>query len=401
LGDNGAGTLRACAEASGPRTCIFRVAGTIELDSEIIVKHPFLTIAGQSAPGGGVQIKNRNSTGMAFFVQASDIIIRHIRVRPGPTVTISDRVNCFTLGSEVQRVERIILANVSCSWTTDQLMATTSTDIGAITVQDSLFYEGLSRSTHTKGEHSKGPNFRACALPGVTFLRSMISDNTDRNINFSCEGQINFVNNVVYNARSAFTTLYRKRGSETANFIGNHYIAGPSTVRNSDWPYGIDAPDYNNTVPGSTISLYVSDNVGEGMPNGTARPLPIFSVVAPYLAQYISPSPLGQVTESILPAASAYNLVLGRSGAFPRDASDLRAINEVVTRGGKIIDHPSEVGGWPVLAPGTPYPDSDQDGMDDAWEVARGISNPVADHDGDGYTNLEEFLNEKADLLLA
>jgi hypothetical protein len=386
LADSGAGSLRACAEATGPRTCIFRVAGTIELDEEIVVLNPYLTIAGQSAPGGGIQIKNRNSLGMPFWIQTSEVVIRHVRVRPGPSPRTTDRVNCFTIGNERLAIRNIILANVSCSWSTDQLIATLASDVGNVTVQDSLFYEGLNHSTHTR-PHSKGPNFRGCTA-GVSFIRSLVSSNTDRNVNFTCSGQLNMINNVIYNVGSDLTTIYMKRGNSVGNFIGNSFIVGPSTARNNLLPFGINAPDHNSNVPGASVLLYLEGNIGEGLPSNAA-----FGVLNPRNANLVAGSRLGLVTEQILPAMSAYNLVLGRSGAFPRDSQDLRAISNVLNRTGRIIDHPSEVGGWPTLAGGTPYPDADSDGMDDRWEAAQGVGDPNGDKDGDGYTNLEEFLN--------
>jgi hypothetical protein len=384
LADEGPGSLRACAEASGPRTCIFRIGGTIELDKEILITDPFLTIAGQSAPGDGIQIKNRASTGMVFWIQASEVMIRNLRIRPGPSPLTSDRVNCFTIGNERKPVRNVMIANASCSWATDQLMATLDSDIGNVTVQDSFFYEGLNHSTHTR-PHSKGPNFRACNA-GVSFVRNLVADTVDRNINFTCAGQLNMVNNVVFNPSLTFTTVYMKRGSSTGNLIGNVFIAGPSTPKKR--PFGITAPDYKNNVPGATLALYLEGNIGEGLPSNA-----IYGVLNPANAGIVAGSRIGLVTESILPAMSAYNLVLGKGGAFPRDAADTRQISEVLNRTGKIINHPSEVGGWPVLAGGNPYPDADRDGMDDDWEQRVGLADPNADHDGDRYTNLEEFLN--------
>ena len=83
-------------------------------------------------------------------------------------------------------------------------------------------------------------------------------------------------------------------------------------------------------------------------------------------------------------------------GAFPRDASDQRVVADFLACRGAIIDSPTQVGGWPALAAGTPYPDADEDGMDDDWERTHGVTSGTADADGDGYTNLEEYLNERA-----
>jgi hypothetical protein len=401
LADAGPGSLRACLEASGPRTCIFRVSGTIELDSEIVVRHPFYTLAGQTAPGGGIQIKLRNSLKGPFYLAASEGIVRHIRCRPGPTIALSSTVNCFYIGSEASTVENVILDHVSAAWATDQLMSTldpSRTQVRAISVQWSLFYEGLSRSTHVKTEHSKGPNLRACHLPGISFHHNLIADNTDRNPNITCAGQVNLINNVIYNGRAALTSIYDKRGNEDVNIIGNTFIQGPSALTKAKQPYGVDA--LQTYATGAVQRLYLLDNVGIGMPNGTYRPKPILGVLNPNDASLVVTAPLGEVPETVSSAAQAYNDVLARAGAFPRDSADTRALTEVVNRTGKIINHPNDVGGWPVLATGAPYADSDDDGMADDWENAHGLDPAApdgnADRDGDGWTNLEEFLAELA-----
>jgi hypothetical protein len=113
--------------------------------------------------------------------------------------------------------------------------------------------------------------------------------------------------------------------------------------------------------------------------------------------KYVLPQPVGTLSVQLFtPADQAVRDIMAFAGAFPRDAADTRVLQGFLSCGGSIIDNPSQVGGWPALAGGTAYTDADVDGMDDNWEKSRGISSAHADADGDGYTNLEEFLNELA-----
>lgn len=143
LGDSGPGSLRAAVEASGPRTVVFRVSGTIELESPLRIENPYITIAGQTAPGDGICLR-RNP----LSIDADHVIIRYLRVRLGDESggdydAVSSR---FT--------EHIILDHISASWSVDECMSVYHCD--SITVQWCIVSESMSRSNHIKGSHGFG-----------------------------------------------------------------------------------------------------------------------------------------------------------------------------------------------------------------------------------------------------
>ncbi len=393
VNDSGSGSLRACIEASGPRTCVFRVAGTIELDSKLRITNPNITIAGQTAPGGGIQLKYRNNLDAAIAIETSEVIIRHIRVRPGPTITTSDLPNCYVIGNEGKNIENIVIDHTSCSWTTDQAFLVAGGQgfkVSEVSIQWNQFYEGLSHSTHKSGEHSKGPLFKTC--DSLSFHHNLLSDYNDRNPNMNCEGTVNLINNVIYNGGTYFTQVLNTNGPKSTvpnvgflnlNAINNTYIKGPSSVsaNNALWVL---------YVAGAPLRLHLAGNDTGSMPLIDAK-----------YNNLLQTNPTGAVTETILPTAVAYSTVLDKAGAFPRDTADTRAVQEVRDRTGKIIDNPSEVGGWPVMSSGNASADGDKDGISDVWESSHGMnpnnaSDGNGDLDKDGYTAFEEYINELA-----
>jgi pectate lyase len=401
LNDHGPGSLRACATASRPRVCVFEVAGTIEVDSTIEVGSN-VYLAGQTAPGEGVQLRLRASPDRPIIVRAaSDVVIRHMRLRPGPSRESSSNVDAIGIFDS----HDVILDHLSLQWATDELL-----DIGTlrgsafdITVQHSLLAWGLDFANHPKGKHSKGALICAMAGPGecgrITLLRNLFAHNRDRNpdVKGTSIGPVEIVNNVFYNPRSEFGEFYDHGGDLRINYIGNTALSGPST-RESGPPYAIDIRnDYSSTFD---ALVHVRDNV-----DGNHRPRasgPEALVVRPESRRYLAPEPFSPLTVQALAPEAALERVLASAGATAprRDSLDLRAIEEVMTRTGHVINDPAEVGGWPALRSGPVLADVDDDGMPDTWEAAHG-SDPGAfdawaDVDGNGWADLEDYLNEGA-----
>jgi len=377
LDDGGAGSLRACVSATGPRTCVFRVGGTITLSSPITVNKPYLTIAGQTAPGGGIQLRRSGTADGAplYLENTHDIIVRHIRSRPG---TGSD-----TDGISIDNSQKVILDHVSLYWGTDENLGASGALVEDVTVQNSILAEGLN-------PHSKG--FLACNGGGttcrrITSYRNLYALNNDRNPNIDMTDSVfEMYNDVVYGAGSEYAEIHDSAGGSRANIVNSYF-------KKASFGNSTCAIVHHPETGRATARIYVAGNRLDLVPclaDADARAAMVGVPVAP-------------VPAGLVPAATAYAEVLQRAGAWPRDAADTRIVGHVANRTGAV---PSAVTGFPALVTGSPYPDADHDGMGDTWESNNGLNpaNPAdrnGDRDGDGYTNLEEFLATRAAAALA
>jgi len=373
LADSGAGSLRACLEAKGPRWCVFRVGGLIRFTREPpVVRNPFLTIAGQTAPGDGITLTHSggaNGRTPLVIKNTHDVVVRDIRVR-------NDRIG-GERGSEdaitIENSHDVILDHVSTSWARDELVGPYG-DNDRITISWSIFSHGIPRHDNCAllGSDPQGPQ-------SLSFIGNVCAHNGDRNpdINFPPRSCVEMVNNVIYNAQSQFTEIWESYGGTPVSVVGNVYRAGPNTSRAA---IGIDHVRIASRGP---ARIYARDNVFDGKFVHTAPDLQPFLVEAP-------PCPL---TVDPLPADEVLDTILSQAGAAPRDPVDEEVVRDVRRRGGKIVHQPGTI---PPIANGTPYPDADADGMDDRWEAANGAIpgkfDAWADSDGDGWSNLNAFL---------
>ena len=409
LNNSGAGSLRACVEASGARTCVFRTGGLIVLQSVLKIVNPYITIAGQTAPGGGITLKTA-SGGDIFSTQTHDVVIRYITARPGP----GGENHANQIAKNGVELYNIVIDHNSLSWGVDSNIETWYR-VRAATIQWSLISEGLNNSTHSKGAHSKGlmiGGYQGSESGGkgsenISVLNNLMAHNADRNPLMQLCGIAQVMNNVTYNPMYTFShqQLNCTAGESYINWINNYHKKGPSSTSNSDLKV---IPADSGTW--SAGKIYVKGNIGPNRPNDT---LPDANWV-----EFRSGAPAGILVTSPAPApvvystsaVDAYNSVIADGGVGNsrglncdgtwynrRDTIDARVINEVKTGTGKIIDDPSQVGGWIVPAAGTACADGDHDGMPDVWEQAYGLNlnspNSSVDQDGDGYTNVEEYLN--------
>jgi pectate lyase len=366
LQGGGPGSLKAALKARGPRIIVFAVSGTYR--GRLTIDEPYLTIAGQTAPGGGIAVNG--AEGGALEIKTHDVVIRHLRLRSGPP----DTPDTLRLGPEAHHV---VIDHCSISWGVDENLAVLG---HTNTIQWSIISEALQLSTHKAGDHSMG----AILGPGnVSVHHTLFAHNRARNPRIGGRNTtVDFVNNVIYNYGSAITRLSASALLEL-NYVGNTILKGPDS---GSAPVFAMARDY-------PVSIFADANA-------TPASVKLISSRQEHmLASRRHAAP--QVTTS--PAREALAEVLAHAGAsLPRrDPVDARIVWTVLKRKGYLIDHPDQVGGWPDLAPGTAPQDTDQDGMPDRWERERGLdpddpSDARGDPDGDGYTNIEDFINHHA-----
>ena len=397
LADSGPGSLREAIDQPGPRIIVFRIGGTIELKDFLIISHPYLTLAGQTAPGGGICLKNAGLT-----ITTHDVLIQHLRIRPGIAGDITpehnDAVAVLGRHGQIDGASHVVLDHLSASWGEDE---TVSVWYGAhdITISNCIISEALNKARHEKRTHSAGLLIGDGAYH-VSVHHCLLAHNDFRNPLISSGGTHDVVNNVIYNWGMLPAEVVDPDANTFLNFVGNYFRPGPSSrtdcfeiLINPTREYGVAKPKF-----------FVHGNLGPHRPSAEASDWSLvgygFSDREPAPKTFRSRDPFDTHPVATTDAQEALAQVLAGAGATlpERDAVDRRIVAEVRSGGGRIIDSPDDVGGYPGLAPGTPPVDTDHDGMPDAWETNLGLDpNDSADgnrdRDGDGRTNIEEYLH--------
>ena len=423
LNDKGAGSLRAAIEEKGARTIVFDVAGIIELQSALKVQNGDVTIAGQTAPGDGICLKNYN-----FRIHASNVIVRFIRCRMGDEKkTEDDAMNLYTGDNNLQDV---IIDHCSLSWSTDE--CGTFYGMTNFSLQWCILSESLRNSVHGKGKHGYGGIWGGT---NATYHHNLLAHHDSRNPRLdhdyvsTLKGPVSLVNNVIYNWGDNSTY-----GGESANdnneykkynIVNNYYKPGPATaagkVRFIDpWTKACDnctkKTGSTTIVPGH---FYMDGNVMDGYDGLTGDNWTGTTAAAAVIANIKSDAKFSYAEKatslSLQKATDAYTAVMGYAGAsFKRDQVDTRIARE--TKNGNytytgsngstngFIDTQADVGGWPTYAATddevAKVKDTDGDGIPDAVEDAFGLDTASA---ADGaaktldksgrYTNLEMYLH--------
>lgn len=385
LEDDGPGSLRWAVQQKYPRTIVFAVSGTIALQSPLKISVGDCTIAGQSAPGDGICVRN-----YMVSVNADNVIIRYMRFRLGDVFKQADDA-LNGIGHK-----QIIIDHCSMSWAVDECAS--FYDNQDFTMQYCIIAESMRSSVHPKGEHGYGGIWGG---QGASFHHNILANNSSRNPRF-CGARythepekeiVDFRNNVIFNW--VFNSVYGGEGGNH-NMVNNYFKAGPATKKNvrnrivnpADTPYG---------------KFYVSGNYVDGYTDITNDNWAGGVHCADKEAAKLS-EPVKTVALPSQTAAAAYVDVLEKAGAsLHRDAADERIITAIrsgVTISGKdgIIDSQEDVGGWPVLRSRPAPADSDEDGMPDAWETAKGLNkhdaaDAVKNTLDKRYTNIEVYLN--------
>ncbi|WEK34287.1 MAG: pectate lyase [Candidatus Pseudobacter hemicellulosilyticus] len=408
LQDAGAGSLREAIGQSGPRIIVFSVSGTIELKSRLSIKNGDVTIAGQTAPGDGICLRNHD-----MMVDADNVIIRFLRFRMGDT----EQVEGDALGGRFHK--NIIVDHCSMSWSTDECVSFYANE--NFTLQWCLIAESLRNSVHGKGAHGYGGIWGG---KKASFHHNLLAHHDSRNPRlgeeagkaFALTDLVDLRNNVLYNWGQNSTyggeamnvnivNCYYKGGPATGKserifsidknkvagtevydtwgkfYIDGNFVAGSTRATQDNWTYGVFNQFHNSY---GTVSE--SDKAAMRL----SQPHPINNNVTTYTAE------------------KAYEQVLGYVGAsLKRDAQDTRIIHEVRTGTSSavgsngsingIIDTQADAGGWPVLASAAAPKDTDGDGIPDNWETAHkldpAVSNAGKKSLSTAYDDVEVYIN--------
>jgi len=368
LNDSGTGSLRAAIQASGARIIVFEVSGTIQLQSNLSITNPYVTIAGQTAPSPGITLR-----GATMQVRTHDVLVQHLRVRVGDNQVVQNPDATWVYDSAYN----VVIDHNSFSWAIDENMSCSLPGTRDITFSNNFVTEGLSNSVNTKGEHSKG-SLMYDDIKDVALIGNLFAHNKERNPQISSNNRTLLVNNLNYNPGNykggIYFTIGNQHGPSYSSVIGNVGIPGPDT--DSGWKMIYIYPGVQDGQ-----QVYVSDNLGPNYSSSNS-----WAVVNNQAGSRVvaSTPPVMTSPLTIRPSSTVEGWVLQSSGARPadRDSVDERIVNEVRSRTGNIIDSQNQVGGWPVLAQN--------------YRTFNAGSNPNGDDDGDGYTNIEEILHQMA-----
>lgn len=406
LNDDGPGSLRSAVSYSGPRIVVFETSGIINLKSRLTITSPYLTLAGETSPGGILV------TGYTTMLNTHDVIIRHMRFRVG-SHRITDGSNAdpetldsFTIwGNTIpgggNESYNIIIDHCSFGWGVDETFSTAYNARG-ISIQWSLFSEALRTANHPKGEHSKGLLFSGKYSPNttVTLHHSYISHNSDRNPLISGPDPVftDIQNNIIYNWHGALSVGFQEEGR--GNLIHNYMKRGIDSGTNSFEAYIIEPVSTNNGI------IYTEGNIGVSRLHQSAPEWCVAYQWSGNLAnnrfQRSKPHPAPPVTTQVMSLEVA-NCILSAVGATApqRDSVDERVIADFMPGTGRIIDNIKYPEDFPSYTSPAPPNDDDNDGMADSWEklnrMNTSINDSAGDIDNDGYTNIEEYLHSLSD----
>lgn len=409
LNDAGTGSLRAAIDATGARIVVFEVSGTVALNSKLVIRNKDITIAGQTAPGDGICLRNYE-----VIVGADNVIVRYMRFRMGD----SAQQEGDAFGGRFQK--NIIVDHCSMSWSTDECVSFYANE--NFTLQWCIITESLRNSVHGKGAHGYGGVWGG---KNASFHHNLMANHDSRNPRlgeeagkaFALTDLVDVRNNVFYN----WGPTNNAYGGEAmnVNVINNYYKPGPASTK-KERILSID----KNKIAGTEVydiwgKFYVNGNYVNESTQATNDNW-TYGVANQYHSSYGTVSEadkLGMKLTAALAidnnvtthtAVEAYNKVLDYAGAvLKRDAIDARTVlhtrNKTFYKPGSngstngIIDTQSDVDGWPTLVSLPALLDTDGDGMPDEWEKAKGLNPSVANAAGrdlsTAYDNIEVYIN--------
>lgn len=431
LNADGEGSLRAAIEAEGARVVVFDVGGVIDLAGAILViENPFITIAGQTAPfpgitiiDGGIEVRN-----------TSEVIIQHIRVRPGAARHVEDAEPWEPDGISINQSHTVIVDHCSISWAVDENLSASGPRFEGenpeewrmntshnVTFSNNIVAEALFEATHTDGTHSRASLIHD-NTSDIAIVKNLYSQNNRRSPLFKAGSRGAIMNNVIFNPGELamhYSSVAEEWSAILAS-IGAPPEAHLSVVGNvMNWGPGNVAPE--NAVPLFVVldefasipelselvflKLFMDDNLRYD-PSGALQPL-IPELTDPFgdpAPQYlVNERPTWTTDLNQLQADELADYIANNAGARPweSDPVDDRIKSDWQNLTGSLINFETDVGGFPDR-PSTSQPenwDTDNDGMPNAWEVDKGLNPDQMDHNGFdlstlGYTNLDIYMQE-------
>lgn len=417
LDDSGPGSLRAAVETEGRRTVVFAVGGTIVLQSSLRVTHPYLTVAGQTAPGDGIQIRTTSDQGI-LRIATHDVIWRYTRIRHGYTSKESNADNVTIENGAFN----VVLDHNSIMWSTDENIGIwsggrTLPPPSRISIQWNLLAEPL-KAHPTQVLTGASTAAAADQMTDLDFHKNFMANSGWRNPLFKHKSG-RFISNLMYNAGRYYMQV---AGGGQIDAISNHYVQKNPNPAQGIREFDVVSVTQDPRYPTGAPRIHLAGNVGPNNPDGVldnwtamarriahenaerkgegetplnvthrrSAPLP----AAGFAITTIPAVPAGGLAAALLPTVGCSRRLDGEGQwVSVRDAADKRVIRELTGGTGFVPANENEVGGYPEVSGGPAYPDANANGMSDKWEARHRVVDPHADPDGDGYTNLEEFLN--------
>jgi hypothetical protein len=391
LNASGAGSLKACVDGTTARICVFEVSGVIRLTTDLTIRNSRLTIAGQTAPSPGIMIR-----GAGIKIQASDILIQHLRVRTGDDLNGPDPDNRDSLkieGTTAKPVRNIVIDHCSFSWALDETASVWGPHDN-ITFTNNIFAEPLNESMHPDYsgsgvmKHGYGVLIGTAPNSSVTMVGNLMAHQVERNP-LSRAAEFVFVNNLVYGATTRELDLQSEQGTVTRNsVVGNVFVHGPVSSATAK-PIFVRTSGTLKLVPGAKV--YVHDNTSPEVGSSYSALVLLTGgdVISGLMSQTTAPVWNSGLVARPTASSAVYNNVLKYAGARPtdRDTVDKRVVNTVKNRNGQIINCVASdgttrcnknAGGWPTLA-----------------QNIRRLSIPANPNStaSNGYTNIENWLH--------
>jgi hypothetical protein len=402
LGDtNTQGTLRHAISSapSAGRTVVFDVSGNIQLSSDLRINKQKITIAGQTAPGQGITLH-----GDSVWLESNDLVVRYIRSRLTSAGGTQDSLS-------IQNGHRVIMDHTSASWSSDEVTSMTRNSSNN-TIQWAYITEALNSANHSRSSLFRPGADSAPLEYNLSVHHSLYAHSSDRNPVFATYDaktlNADFRNNVVFDWRNQASHTGESDSFVNLNFVGNYYVAGSTTradlVANPKI-YSADGP--------RTVMYHTDNRVDSTRDDGLHNGIHLASSVGGGFVNAATPFAYPAVTTQS--SDDAYHSVLNHGGSFwwnrdpvdNRIVTDVREISDpdpaVRAQSGTMLVTEADAGGLPVLPSETRAADwdTDQDGMPNQWEVEHGLDPNAGgaaqyngDFDGDGYTNIEEYIND-------